>query len=176
MRLALVLGVWLVACVASLYWFLGGQLSWFDPAGTLEHQASQPNFEQQLGQALRKRVQIASGNGTVVHIKSADCQCNWRAQSHITDLTGQAEQQGLQVRYLSLEASDELQRWLPATPAVILLNAQGELAYIGPYSAGAFCSSASSFVETLLPALTESSAPGGWVNTQSRGCYCSTSA
>lgn len=176
MRVALILGVWLVACVASLYWFMGGQLRWFDPAGVLEQHASDPNFDKLLVAAVHDRLQVEASGGSVVHIQDPGCHCNWRAQSHIDDITEQARQQGLQVAYLSLQHTDELKRWVPATPAIILLDSQGELAYIGPYAAGAFCSASSSFVESLLPQLVGTSSSGGWVNTQSRGCYCPTTA
>ncbi len=50
-------------------------------------------------------------------------------------------------------------------------NAQGELAYFGPYSEGAVCTSGNSFIEPILDALVQ----GRQVNathTLAVGCYC----
>ena len=60
---------------------------------------------------------------------------------------------------------------LPASPAVAIWDAQGDLAYFGPYSEGAVCTSSNSFIEPILEALVA----GRRVRADSNlavGCFC----
>ena len=60
---------------------------------------------------------------------------------------------------------------LPAGPAVAIWDRQGRLAYFGPYSEGANCSSSNSFIEPILQALSEGR-PVDATHTLAVGCYC----
>lgn len=60
---------------------------------------------------------------------------------------------------------------IPASPSVAIWDAQGRLAYAGPYSLGMVCTSANSFVEPIIDKLIagEQVEPFGMLAV---GCYC----
>ncbi|MNN02693.1 hypothetical protein D3C81_1153610 [compost metagenome] len=60
---------------------------------------------------------------------------------------------------------------LPASPAVGIWDAQGRLAYFGPYSEGATCTSSNSFIEPILEALVAGRKVEA-THTLAVGCYC----
>lgn len=60
---------------------------------------------------------------------------------------------------------------MPASPAVAIWDRQGHLAYFGPYSEGAVCNAANSFIEPILTALLDGR-PVSASNTLAIGCYC----
>ena len=67
----------------------------------------------------------------------------------------------------SLPGSEQL----PASPAVAIWDQQGRLAYFGPYSEGALCTSSNSFIEPIIEALLA----GRSVRADSNlavGCFC----
>ena len=67
----------------------------------------------------------------------------------------------------ALPGSDQL----PASPAVAIWDSSGQLAYFGPYSEGALCTSSNSFIEPILEALVA----GRPVRADSNlavGCFC----
>lgn len=60
---------------------------------------------------------------------------------------------------------------LPASPAVAIWDRDGNLAYVGPYSEGAVCTSANSFIEPVIEALL-AGRPLQSTGTLAVGCYC----
>jgi hypothetical protein len=61
----------------------------------------------------------------------------------------------------------------PSSPATAILDAEGELAYFGPYSTGALCTSTTGvFAERVLDQLLLGHNPQQW-NTWASGCFCS---
>jgi len=60
---------------------------------------------------------------------------------------------------------------IPASPAVAIWDRQGQLAYFGPYSEGAVCTSSNSFIEPILDALIAEH-PVNASNTLAVGCFC----
>ena len=60
---------------------------------------------------------------------------------------------------------------LPASPAVAIWDRTGQLAYFGPYSEGATCTSSNSFIEPILEALS-AGRPVSASNTLAVGCFC----
>jgi hypothetical protein len=70
----------------------------------------------------------------------------------------------------ALESLPDSER-LPASPAVAIWDQQGRLAYFGPYSEGALCTSSNSFIEPIIEALLA----GRPVRADSNlavGCFC----
>ena len=61
--------------------------------------------------------------------------------------------------------------WDPASPAVAIWDHEGRLAYFGPYSEGAVCTSSNSFIEPILEALADGR-PVSAGNTLAVGCFC----
>lgn len=123
----------------------------------------------------------------VVHFWDPTCPCNVGNQQHLADLMEQFADRGVTFHVLQKPGTrgylpDDLaalkplsnlpgSEHLPASPAVAIWDRQGHLAYFGPYSEGAVCNAANSFIEPILKALLDGR-PVRASNTLAVGCYC----
>ncbi|WXL28076.1 DUF6436 domain-containing protein [Ectopseudomonas mendocina] len=122
------------------------------------------------GETLRLPEALAgSGDIRLVHFWDPECPCNVGNQQHLGELIERFSQQGvsfyvvqkpgtsgeLPANLKALKPLAELpgSEQIPASPAVAIWDKSGKLAYLGPYSEGAVCSSSNSFVEPILEAL-----------------------
>lgn len=122
-----------------------------------------------------------------VHFWDPGCPCNVGNQQHLEELLARFADQPVAFHLVqkpgskgrlpnSLAALQPLDGLagagqLPASPAVGIWDQSGELAYLGPYSEGAVCSSDNSFVEPILEALLD----GRQVrasNSLAVACFC----
>lgn len=122
-----------------------------------------------------------------VHFWDPGCPCNVGNQQHLQELlqrfAGQpvafyvVQKPGSRGRLpknlAGLEALDGLTGadQLPASPAVGIWDASGRLAYLGPYSEGAVCSSDNSFVEPIVEALLDGRSIRA-SNSLAVACFC----
>lgn len=104
----------------------------------------------------------------LVHFWDPACPCNVGNQAHLLAIVQQFAPQG--VRFYSVKRAgrrgqlpavfsavkplEEEHNWapIPASPAVAIWNAQGDLVYFGPYTEGANCNVTRGFVEPILEA------------------------
>ncbi len=123
----------------------------------------------------------------VVHFWDPACPCNVGNQQHLAELVARFAPRGvvfyavqkpgsrghLPAGLSTLQALDGLPgaERLPASPAVGIWDGEGRLAYFGPYSEGAVCNSANSFIEPVLEALA-AGRPVSAANTLASGCFC----
>lgn len=123
----------------------------------------------------------------VVHFWDPACPCNVGNQQHLADLMQRFKDRGVTFHVLQKRGTrgylpDDLaglkplgnlpgSEHLPASPAVAIWDRHGQLAYFGPYSEGAVCNAANSFIEPILNALLEGR-PVSASNTLAVGCYC----
>ncbi|MFA7891680.1 DUF6436 domain-containing protein [Pseudomonas putida] len=123
----------------------------------------------------------------VVHFWDPTCPCNVGNQQHLADLMKQFTNRGVIFHVLQKSGTrgylpDELaalqplgtlpgSEHMPASPAVAIWDRQGHLAYFGPYSEGAVCNAANSFIEPILTALLDGRSVSA-SNTLAIGCYC----
>ena len=180
-RRSLVLSLLAVACAAALWglyhWYQARYIRPFDTATVL--------FD---ASGLRLPAELAGpGAIRVVHLWDPPCPCNVGNQQHLAELVQRYAARGvsfhvwqkpgshghLPATLAGLQALRELPgaEHLPASPAVAIWDRDGKLAYFGPYSEGATCTSANSFVEPLLDALLTGRtvhSPG----SLAVGCYC----
>lgn len=155
LTLLLLLG-WLGAMVWAFWWFEGRYVRAFErPAFFSAEQVAPPSEE--------PRIQV-------VHVWRADCPCNGGHQDYIEDMTerfssqgvlfaraGQKEAERLPAALKSLPYWSIPEQWAhwPGAPSVAIWDAEGRLAYVGPYSDGAHCTTDSSFIEPVISALLE---------------------
>lgn len=147
--------VWAAGLAWAWWWFDGYHNRTFEqPAHFAAAQVSPP---------------FAPGRIQVMHVWQAGCPCNAGHEAYIADMTGRFSAQGVRfVRSGSSVAAAgsvlaDLPYWpmpegwsdWPGGPALAIWDAQGQLAYVGPYSDGASCNSDSSFVEPVLRALLQ---------------------
>lgn len=156
--LALLLGVTLM--LSAYLWFEARYLRTFDGERT----------ELFNGETLQLPAEL-QGPGPVrfVHFWDPGCPCNVGNQQHLQELLEHFADQPVaffevrkpgskgrlppQLATLQPLSGIAGSAQLPASPAVGIWDHNGELAYIGPYSEGAVCSSDNSFVEPIIEAL-----------------------
>lgn len=171
----------LLACVAAillaLRWYEARYLRPFNTQATV--------FS---GDKLRLPAELA-GKGPIrlVHFWDPACPCNAGNQQHLAELIQRFAPQGVTFHAVQkpgskgqlppgLEALQPLtdlpgSEQLPAVPAVGIWDKDGRLAYFGPYSEGAVCNSANSFIEPILEALI-GNRPVSASSTLAAGCFC----
>ncbi len=130
-----------------------------------------------------------AGPGAIrlVHFWDPACPCNVGNQQHLGELIERFAGKGVEFHVLQKPGSqgrlpDNLaalrplaglpgSEQLPASPAVAIWDRDGRLAYFGPYSEGAVCTSSNSFIEPILEALLQGR-PVDATHTLAVGCYC----
>jgi hypothetical protein len=177
----LLLTLWGLAMLAAWRWYEARYLRSFSEQTALFY-----------GEQLRLPAELAGpGPIRLVHFWDPACPCNVGNQQHLAELIGHYGPLG--VRFFAVQkpgskgqlpatlsnlerlAGFDGSEQLPASPAVAIWDREGTLAYFGPYSAGATCTSSNSFIEPILEAL----AAGRRVNASNNlavGCFCDWSA
>ena len=169
--------LWLAAMLAAFWWFQARYIRPFDERTELF-----------IGSQLRLPEELA-GPGAIrlVHFWDPACPCNVGNQQHLGELVEQFAPRGVQFYAVQKAGSegrlpDNLQQLQPlpalpgseslaASPAVAIWDQPGQLAYFGPDSEGALCTSSNSFIEPILEALVA----GRPVRADSNlavGCFC----
>jgi hypothetical protein len=167
---------WLGATAWAFWWFDGQYRRAFSDsvtpfAGFTDRADLSPELLTALNQGHAPGV-------TLVHFRDDTCPCARFNALHVADITERYRPQGLRV--ITVDAADSeglagrLAAWLPvpASPAALVVGADGGLAYFGPYSTGAGCLTGSgTFVERAIErALRGPTEPQ--LNVLSVGCYC----
>ncbi|HEX5842253.1 MAG TPA: DUF6436 domain-containing protein [Pseudomonas sp.] len=174
---SLLLILWGAALLAAYWWYEARYLRSFNEQTTL--------FQ---GEQLRLPDKLAGpGPIRLVHFWDPACPCNVGNQQHLAELIAHyqplgvafyavqkpASQGQLPATLSGLQALPEVpgSAQIPASPAVAIWDEQGRLAYFGPYSEGANCTSSNSFIEPILEALS-AGRPVQASNNLARGCFC----
>jgi len=161
----------------TLRWFEG---RWLRPFAEQAQQFSGDNL--QLPEALAKESTIR-----IVHFWQPDCPCNALNQQHLAELIEQFSRLGVDFYVLqkpgsqgqlpaplaALKPLDKLpgSELIAASPALAIWDKHGQLAYFGPYSEGALCNLANSFVEPIIEALLQGHRVQASHNL-AVGCFC----
>ncbi|CAN7182894.1 DUF6436 domain-containing protein [Pseudomonas solani] len=168
---------WIIAMVAAYRWYDARFVRPFSERTTL--------FS---GDGLQLPAELAGpGPIRLVHFFDPACPCNVGNQQHLGELIERFADRGVAFYAVQKPGSkgqlpQNLQRMtllaelpgaaaIPATPAVGIWDREGRLAYFGPYSEGAVCNSANSFIEPILEALQDGR-PVDATHTLAVGCYC----
>jgi hypothetical protein len=75
------------------------------------------------------------------------------------------------MKVVQVELTPKLKHVIPATPAAVIINKNGEFVYAGPLSEGLACAQGSGFVETAVTNLA-AGFNSNLLITQTKGCYC----
>ena len=177
----------LLACTIALLWAaaMAGAYWWYQLRYIRAFSEQTTLF---AGEILRLPAELAGpGPIRLVHFWDPACPCNVGNQQHLNQLLEHYGPQG--VRFYAVQkpgSSGHLPQplaglqplsdlpgseRLPASPAVAIWDQQGQLAYFGPYSEGATCTSNNSFIEPILEALS-AGRPVSASNTLAVGCFC----
>ncbi len=174
---SLLILLWAAAMLAAYWWYEARYLRSFSEQTALFY-----------GEQLRLPDELAGpGPIRLVHFWDPACPCNVGNQQHLAELIERFSPKG--VRFYAVQkpgSSGQLPSTLsalqalpslpgsaqiPASPAVAIWDRTGQLAYFGPYSEGATCTSSNSFIEPILDALIEER-PVNAGNTLAVGCFC----
>ena len=129
----------------------------------------------------------APGQRTFVHFIDQECSCTRFSLPHIEDVKAEhPDVQHIEARLGSESVNSKSQtqnalaqeifdkQWVVATPAVAVIEADGAVAYFGPYSAGAICGEGEDLLKTVVKQL-QADQNFSWYNLLSYGCFCKTS-
>lgn len=193
-------GLWLAGSALGFWWFTMKDLRSFVPRANLgaqafDGQAVAAGLEAALAAQRRRDGDGDSARATVLHFWDQGCACSRFNQDHVRQLSQHYQRAG--VRFLVLDGrthdgeqvdlaeafgnavepylanSDALAGLgIPASPAAAVFDADGRLAYFGPYSEGAACLAGNGdFVEQVLDKLLAGQRPQQ-MNTAAFGCFC----
>lgn len=185
---------WFAAMVVAFWWFQFRDLRPFDEGKlTRTEFFTGTDLAEHLRPLMRKEVRA-----TAVHFWDPGCECNRFNQVHVNDIMQEFagrlidfvvvvrvqrehEAQKLKARarevfphasVIEIQTDWPEQGQPPSSPAVAVADANGELAYFGPYSIGAVCSVGNGdFVEATLKKLLGGNNPRQ-VNILATGCFC----
>jgi hypothetical protein len=162
---------WLLFTIWGFWYTQFSPLRVFDEKERVITLTEDPNhFKQLLKEALP--TELAKTEGVMVHFYQNNCRCFKRAQQHITELKALASRKSLHNVELNIDHYPQLAKLIPATPATLLLDANDQLRYFGPYASGILCNSRNSLVETILQQIeTEQQSV---MPMEVVGCYCPT--
>lgn len=157
-----VISLWLMFVIAALAYFQLGQLKPFDENNMLNQVNWFSQFKSQLVWQKQDTAQL-------VIITKDNCGCTIQAKPHLFALQGFANNQDVDVQTFKL--NNQLTSVIPATPAAVLIDKNGELVYAGPLSEGLACSQGSGFVEMAINNL-KAGFNSSLLITDTKGCYC----
>lgn len=127
--------------------------------------------EDSLKQALAPIVRLYQGTQkpAVISLYEPGCLCNIISKRHETAL--QQLSTRLQVDFYRVDASHMN---LPSTPALLILDAEGDIQFFGPFGFGAFCTQDSiPYAQRQLSFIVNHDQTNPIYNLSGDGCYCS---
>lgn len=161
--------LWLILSIAFLGYAGVNRQVEFDSKGELERAAFTQEFQHTAEKVFVSRVTGLANK--VVHIQQAGCGCNFANNIHVAKIDSTLSDFGFSPEYI--QASDlPLEFVVPSTPAVAIFDHNAQLAYLGPYSSGYFCSSSNAIVDGFLSMIMRQQHYGPSVVTDGVGCYC----
>lgn len=165
-----------VLWVGASFWLIaeaGGRAERpFDPDGRLYHNANLGGFDDALQRAASEIVSNVGEGGAVLHIEDPRCPCQVVLARHrkvVSDIAVSKKMTQHAVSYQALSA--KLKSIIPSTPAVIVLDAEGRPAYLGPYGEGVSCTAGDSMVEGYM-GIAPPRNQGTAIPFEAKGCYC----
>ena len=163
------LPAWIGIFIISLMYANAGLLKEFDPHQRIQMASMTVVFEKEFATAVRNLTGQDAKN-LVLHLgTSKHCFCEFLASQHIAQTAELANMKDLQYRKLKLDEHENLLAFISSVPALAIFDTQGELAYLGPYSAGLGCLTNTSYSDQYF--LTRPQY-GPVIITDTQGCYC----
>ncbi len=165
----LLLMLWAVSLLTALLVYGQRQLSAFDPNGELLHRTTAPDFDDSLVALLKEQ---GIGAGSIIHVGTRSrCYCETLTTPHQTQLLAKLGDDFHQVR-LNVEDVPKLEAMLDAVPALIVLDEQAQLRYLGPYATGYGCFTGNNLVDQVVGYTSHLPYRGAVINTDALGCFC----
>ncbi|WP_395340121.1 DUF6436 domain-containing protein [Ningiella sp. W23] len=169
--------MWFILASAGVFAVSNVTSKYFDHDARLSMALMSLDFESRLVNAL---TDPADSNGArIYHIRGVhSCFCEGLVQAHVKALNALAADK-LSVMNVQLEPSSALASMVPSTPAVAVVDEDGDLAYFGPYSQGMGCFSRSGSINTLIQNVADGlhsyqkvQNKTASIQAEASGCYC----
>ena len=148
----------------------------FDHDNRLAMQLMSLGFESQLVSTLSNTEPMEGAR--VVHLSSGDgCFCQTLVTRHVSKINTLLQNSQAKAFYIDIDNYPELQKKIPSTPAIAVINQHEKLLYFGPYSQGSGCFSTAGAVDAVIERAFTQAEPNN-LSTQSvivaeaNGCYC----
>lgn len=163
--IACITGVWFVVVIIGFWVMLTSRLVWYDPEQQLLNNYSGTDDYLAVWQrTLPAHLMLPN---SLLKIEQAGCSCNSIYQSHWQQLSNTYQHAKLtELDYETL--TTPLRDLVVNLPLVVYINANAEVTYVGPMSAGATCDSSNSLIEAYLTG--QATLP--YVPLSLKGCYC----
>ncbi len=184
--------IWFGIAFWAINWVGASKFTDFDPELRLSSQMMSLSMEAELVKLLSNSTEqnaIENGeggitddgenvNGTIFHVTQGSCFCERLSEGHRDKLNEWASSEQISYQNIDLSAMSDLRRFVPSTPAVIVLNKNRELVYLGPYSTGMGCFQSSGMVDERIKPYFQNSTTEfrATIQSEARGCYCATPA
>lgn len=161
---------WAALLLVAILLYGDRQLSEFDPQGTLIHHSTNPGFDSKITHIMRNYGVEAN---TLVHIVSEkNCYCDTLAAPHQTQLLNKLSTPGYSTITIALAQLPDLAEILSSTPALIIIDSNYKLRYLGPYATGYGCFTGKDLVDEISQYATTSNYFGAVINSDTQGCFC----
>jgi hypothetical protein len=163
--------LWAVGILTALLTYGQKQLAEFDPSGVLLHQSTSPTFDEDIASLLKD---VGVSAGSIVHIGTAQkCYCETLTAPHQTQLVDKLKTSAYSLVTLNIEDFPALQSVLTAVPALMVVDGNFNLRYLGPYATGYGCFTGKNLVEKVVSYTQSSRYQGAVINADAQGCFCS---
>lgn len=166
----IVITVWLLFSFAAML-FLGiKDIRAFDPSGELQFASTDVDFDLYVKDIFK--TEFKHLDRSAFHIQDRNCSCSNLSERHVRSLNIKFKKAGYSVQTLTPQNYNKIMSLVPSLPALVVFDANGELAYLGPYSSGYFCGVKTSLIEPIVASITANTHLGALVISDSDGCYC----
>lgn len=165
--------VWAVTLLAAMLAYGQRQLPVFDPEGNLLYASTYPDFDHRVVSLLNNH---GVTGASIVHVGTqSQCYCEWLTTAHQTQLSNRLDNAQYRIAQVAIETLPALQQLLPSIPALIVIDDNNQLRYLGPYSTGYGCFTGKTLVEEIAAYTTQLPYTGAVINTDAEGCFCPSS-
>ena len=162
--------VWAGSLLAAMLVYGQRQLSEFDPDGILLHKSTSVDFDSQLTLLLKSN-DIPSAS--IIHVGASDnCYCETLTTPHQTQLLAKLDESKYQIVDITLDNVRGLGDFLTTVPALIVVDENYQLRYVGPYATGYGCFTGKNLVEQVASYTHQTPYVGAVINSDAVGCFC----
>jgi hypothetical protein len=165
----LIITLWAVVIVFGVLQIGSSRLIPFDPDLRFSQEISDLDFD--LAFVGKLAPFIGREKAHIIHFEQGDCMCEWIAKSHKNKIDALGKMQAMPSITIDLNVHPQFKDMIPATPAVAVIF-NGQLRYLGPYSAGLGCLNNKGPVNDVLAYTSRSVFANPIIVSDSEGCYC----
>lgn len=166
--------VWFSVATSAVFMLADEKYIPFDDELMLSQALMDPDFETALVAALPTGDRAVP---SIFHIVQGDCFCEWVVRPHRNNLSDWSLEYDFSNQTIQLDDYPELKNMIPSTPALVALDANQHVIYLGPYARGKGCFTGSGMADEYLSRWVKAANNQPYhstIATDGVGCYCAT--